>query len=315
MRDSYLLTPAERYARQWFCIASYALLLTIIPAFAWMMESDRWGISLGAATWFVLLGTTLRFFMVSVPEVCGLVTVNYFTGEMHAYGTGLAFRFPWELIRIGSYINLRKITQSFGTSNERSETYPAKDGPTMIVKWSFQYMGRLELLPNYIAVDKSTVDEGLKAIGSSFLSGEIGSLNADEIKGGTNHQDLENRMRDHFEIEQTFKVNGVETEGTIEKVFGIDIILINLSDIDFSPEYQKARENERIVKKVKDTSNILAENGSMTPKEAYDRTLVTTGIVKKTEQVFEVGENLGLVAKAVGKAIADAIMKKEANNG
>lgn len=276
---------------------------------AWVKNMD--GIVAGAALWLIVTGLTARWFLLSVPEVTGLVTVNLFTGSLRPYGTGLHFRFPWEQVKEGNYINLRIITQEFGKDGKGVETYPSADGPEMLVQWSFQYRATIPGLPRYIAVDETTINNGLREIGSSFLSGTIGRLEAEKIREADRNK-LEEELRKHYETKTHQDFFGGEVKkGSLEELYGIDLLIVSLSDIDFSKPYQQARETRRITgvykKAAEELRLITVKNGDgtetevtdegMSHSDAFNNVMTVQGKATKSISVVEgAGAQAGLAA-------------------
>ncbi len=268
-----------------FAICCWIVLLFLALTFCPML--------IGMALWLPAMAYLVKPFLVSVPEVTGLLTINLLTGTLRPYGTGMHFRFPWEQVKVGNYINLRTITP-----NQRKESYPSADGPAMIVKWSFQYIPRLELLPRFIAVDQSTIDNGLGDVGSSFLSAEIARRNAIDCK--TNQAQLEAGLQSAFEGQFNRGVIGE----TVEHFYGIDIVRISLADVDYDEKFQRARTSEQVAKRLRDIATaIITEHPDIKPKDAMNTALIINGDVSKNVQEVEGDPLAGLFmagANAVG---------------
>src|SRR3989344_6138283 len=115
-------------ARFLFAIVSWGAMYSL----TWYIAGDFLGTMLTVSVLVLEIGFTARFFTVSVPEACGLVTVDLFKSllrklfaddpfyNLRVYGTGFHFRFPWEQVKDGNYINLRVIPLPF-----KEETYPS----------------------------------------------------------------------------------------------------------------------------------------------------------------------------------------------
>lgn len=269
-----------------FALLCCALVLALaIMAGLAVFGSLFWGLLI----WAIAMAYAPRAFLVSVPEVTGLLTINLLNGELRPYGTGIHFRFPWEQVKEGNYINLRTITPE-----QRKESYPSADGPAMIVKWSFQYIPRLELLPRFIAVDQTTIDKGLGDVGSSFLSAEIARRNTIDCK--ENQAVIERGLQEAFE--GPFSRSAVGE--TVEQFYGIDIVRISLADVDYDEKFQRARTTEQVMERLRGSANkIHDEHGEISSKDALNAVMIVNGDVTKNIQEVE-GEG--------GQALAALLM-------
>jgi len=191
LRQSYLTTPSQQIARGGFSFFVWGLSLLIIP-FCIYFIGPLWGWSIGTVIWMEAFAQSFHLFVVSVPEVTGLITLNYFVRptpidpytNLHVYPPGLSFKFPWEQVKEGLYINLRIVTLTFfedfstksspskvtvrqtekdGSFTHKTKTLRSKAGagPKVTVRGEVQYRAILELLPRYIAVAEESILEGL----------------------------------------------------------------------------------------------------------------------------------------------------------
>ena len=268
------------------------------------------GLGLGTALWLYGNGKLLKSFMVSVPEVTGLVTVNLLTGDMNAYGTGLGFRFPWEQVKDGNYINLRTTK-----TDDKQETFPCKDGPVVIVKWSSQYRSSVEQLPAYISVDEEIINKGLNEVASSFLTLKIRDMKSEEIREQAKKAELETDLFKHFRESATVPVGqlgGSSINVPLEEFYGISIKLVTIADVDFEKSYQQARSTDQIMKKYKQTAkHVIGKkgDGSITNKDALDSVLMVAGkgvkkdVLQETK-VYDVSPALANVLKAAAEAFS-----------
>jgi regulator of protease activity HflC (stomatin/prohibitin superfamily) len=263
---------------------------------------------IGFAIWIVLVTGTLRFFMVSVPEVAGLVTINLLSGRLYPYGPGLHFRYPWEQIKEGNYINFRLVKK------EIDETYPAKDGPELKVKWFFQYRPQLNLLGRYIAVSEEVIDSGLTDVGSSFLSQEIGARRTSAESCKRDQNEIEQALRRYFEEESIIELfqEGVNLgipceppEGeapTLEWLYGINLVRVGIHDMDYEEKYQKARSSKAISKKLTEIANKL-KRGNISEKDALNAAMIINKDIMKHVQEVEGkgGEALAALLMAMAR--------------
>jgi hypothetical protein len=257
-----------------FAISFWLVLFFILSAISLF---TTYSITIGVVAWFVALAYWHRLFLVSVPEVTGLVTINLLTGELHPYGTGIHFRFPWEQVKEGNFINLRIVTQ------ERSEDYPSEDGPVLKVKWSFQYKSTVEGLPKYIAVDETTVNKGFGDVGSSFLGARIASEKAEACVN--TREAIEKELQKKFE--DVVKLGDTAKDHNLEQLYGVDLLRVSLADIDFETKYQGARSTQATAKKLKEVASNIQKGKKINDKDAFNAALIINGDVKKSIQEVE----------------------------
>jgi len=241
----------------------------------------------------VVLGAILPFVLVLIPEVTGLVVLNFFTGNLRGIGPGLHFKFPWEIVRKENFFSLELVTRGV------EETYAAADGPQMKVRWSIQYRPDGRNLTQYITVDKTTIERGFSDVISSALSSVIGGKQAEEAR--TQIKEIEKTVLEALEVEQ-MKSHGANTsaKGKLEEEYGINFVLFKIADIDFSDDYQQARAGKARMQAIIDAASKIAVDKDGKPtKDAMNAVLVEQGRAKKN--IFEV-ENLSDAASAVVRA-------------
>ncbi|TSC54948.1 MAG: hypothetical protein LiPW30_414 [Parcubacteria group bacterium LiPW_30] len=320
------------------------LLLGLVFNELGMMLFQKYNSWFSFGFWLLAVSHFLPYFLVSVPEVTSLITVNLFGGELKEYPTGIHFKYPWEQTKSGNYINLRIFAKEF----EKGETYPALDGVMLHVVWSFQYRGMKGNIGKYIAVDKTVIDRGLHDIGSSFLAQIIANLTAETAR--KNIKRIEGCMKGHYEHELSLdlqmpatlpggteeevrkkreklvikkideylkSINALDKErrealerhedpklASYEEKYGIDLILVAISDVDYDPVFQQALSARETAKKIKETAKTLQEKGAdggkpITDAEAMEAALVVNKNTTKTIQhnVQEIrGEGMNAVA-------------------
>jgi hypothetical protein len=272
----------------------------------------RLGLGLGTAFWIWVAGQALPYFSVSVPEVTGLVTINYLTGNMKTYATGFQFRFPWEQVKYGNYINLRMMT-----TDNMQETFPCADGPVVIVKWANQYRTTVKKLPAYISVSEAIINRGLNEVSSGSLSLKIRSMNSEEIRSQAKKKELEEAVFHDFETATIEDPNNPGRTGRIDEIYGIDITLVPISDVDFEQSYQEARSTDQVMSRLRGTARKIREDsdGSITDKDALDATLIVAGkgVTKEVRQetrVFDVTPAAGKVVETAAGIVANAISRR-----
>lgn len=315
------MTPFENFTRAF--TSPKAFFFYLVSACAWLIiilliavlssfvltHYLVLGFGLGTALWLYGNGRFIEYFMVSVPEVTGLVTLNLLTGEMNTYGTGLQFILPWEQVKEENYINLMIMK-----TDDKTETFPSKDGPVVIAKWSLQYASSVEQLPAYIAVDEETINKGLNEVASSFLALKIRDTNSEDVREKTKKQELETDLFQNFRQTATVPVgqpDGSIADIPLEEFYGISIKLVTIADVDFEADYQKARSTDRVMRKYKETADgIKGDDGSITSKDALDSVLMVAGkgvtkTVTQETKVFDVTPALASAAKGVAEAFAN----------
>ena len=203
------------------------------------------GLTLGLA--FFL--SVLKIHLISVPEITGLVTLDVLRGVMHAYGPGWKIKYLWEQANDENYINLRlALTKS-------TYTFTSKDGVKVTFTSTIQYRARLRLLPIYIRVDKSEIDEQLDQVVRSVVTAGVMKKTADELRSDTKVEELVKSLRSQLGQEE----NGHE----IEYRYGIDIEVVSLSEPTFSDDYVEATTAQVITKKFDEAARKLREDGGL----------------------------------------------------
>jgi len=250
---------------------------------------------IGLAAGIIIITLTIRHFIISVPEVTGLVTIDLFTGKLRPYGTGLHFIFPWEQVKAGNYINLRLVTQ------ERTENYPASDGPALNAKWSFQYKPTVQGLPRHITVDETTINKGIADVGGSFLGATIASQSAETSRNET--EKIEKGLQKKFEDATICDKTGAVC--TIEDLYGIDLVRMSLADIDYEEKFQQARTSKAVAKKIKEIAeDIQTETTTGQKKDIPDKDALNTALIINKDVVKHVQE----VEGKGGQALAALLM-------
>ncbi len=240
------------------------------------------------------ISSTIGNFLVSVPEITGLVTINIFTGELAVYGTGFSVRFPWEQVEEGNYINMRQVPKII------EETYPSTDS-TMATKWQFLYTPTLDGLPKYISADDDTIKTGLAGLGGSVLGFEIGIRSSAQCKA---EKDLiENKVKDQFVEDEDSDVL------TPWALYGITIDRVSITDLDFDLSVQEARSNMEVGRRIREmAADIRKEHPDISGKEAMNLAMITNG--KTAKQIFEI-EGLAKFAESLA-GIVEKFNKKAA---
>lgn len=235
----------------------------------------------GMAGGMFTISALIPKFLVSVPEITGLITVNALTGRLSVYGTGLHLRYPWEQVSLGNYINLRQTTESI------EETYPSQDA-LMSVRWVLQYTPTLEGLPRYISADDNSIKEGLRSMGSSVIAEKIGRRPGEKAK--RDQEEIEDALLEEFRTEE-----GRE----LFDRYGIELDHVEIADLDFDPSVQAARSalaESDITVKIAEKFRI----GDVTHAQALNSAQAERG--KADKKVIDIN-NLSEAARAFGEAL------------
>jgi hypothetical protein len=256
-----------------------------------ILESFGWGVIL----WCAFMTQFVQLFIVSVPEVTGLLTVDYWSGDLHTYDTGVHFRYPWEQVKVGNYLNLRLTTE------EVEETYPSSDGPIMEAKWSFQYKPDINYLATYITVDDSTIREGLREVGSAFLSEEIAKIPSEECK--KEQHKLGEDLRKRFMGEET---EGGKADLTMSALtlYGVKIVRASIADLDFERTVQAVRATQVVSKKLLAiAADIKDQRKDISDKDSLNAAMIMNKDISKsvTEVEGEGGEALAALLIAMSQ--------------
>ncbi len=293
---------------------SIYLSIQFLPA-GWQ-SNLAWFLAAGVVVGVGVVLYTLRWFLVSVPEVAGLVTINFFNGKLRNYSPGIHFRYPWDQVKENNYINLRLETEKVG--GDAGEDYPSKDGPLITTKWSFQYRVRWKQMDRYIKVGEATTKLALSQIGSSFLSTKIGGTAAEDVK--TTQESIEKGLQEKFESKKdangnpgpnaiTIRDEETGKDKVLEDYYGIDLVRVSLADVDYEKDYQKVRNTKRVATEIKNIAHDLKKGTNplpdITDKDAANIALILNGNVTKTVTEAE-GEGVRGLA-SLFMAFANAI--------
>jgi hypothetical protein len=286
-----------------------AVLLWFVLTMLCIWKADIFNV-LGWIGIGLIAGAVVGYFLaVMVPEVTGVVFLNLVTSEMKPFGAGIRFKYPWESLR--RIVSLKLVTE------RHKETYAAHDGPFLLTKWSYQYEPRLGQLGAFIAVDKTTIDDGFTDVISSILSDIIGNaaehfpddIGDEDKKAAKGHES--EWMREHVEFielgvlqklherkvfeegksrnnneeglqpdDQPKKVKSMRDK--LEETYGVNFKLFSLADIDFDEEYQEARGGQARMNVVIEAARKLEGlSADATPsKEAIKMVLAERGKAK-----------------------------------
>jgi regulator of protease activity HflC (stomatin/prohibitin superfamily) len=217
------------------------------------------GMMWGLITTFLSIGVVLfvvalllPWVTVQVPYTWGLVAENSFTGNPVVYGAGWHFRYPWEAVSEESNIDLKERTRTLENLTIATTT------DELVVKISLQWRPELTELATFRRMDDTTVEDGFFEPTQRFVSTLFARMKAEdartnqsvisrllfhafkradereqlsEIEEGNNHREM------FMEQVKLFQRGVQDLEGS----FGIHVVQVNISDVDFSDEVKKAR--------------------------------------------------------------------------
>lgn len=277
----------------------------------WIGEANPLsGLLLGVGIWVFVFVTTLRLFLVSVPEITALVTINLWLkrtpsepyGNLRPYPTGMHFKYPWEQAELGNYITLRLVTRKV------KEDYPSLDGPLMKTDWSFSYRARWWQIATYIAVSEVAITEGLEDVGSAFLSAKIARTDADVCKNTQESigLELQKKFEEPATRDATQSRDSREEAKSLEDLYGIDVVRVALADIDYDARYQQMRTTKKVSLDIQDVAKKIkagSSDGTISDKEAHTMALIINGDVTKNVQEVEGkgGEALSALLMAMSR--------------
>ncbi len=245
---------------------SFAILLMVLALSAFIVLAGVSFSSVGLQYgWLLGLGLFTLFFnkffeglSVSVTEWTGLVTTNYFTGNMRVYGPGLSVRLPWEQVEKSRYINLRLTERSFEEDFPTRGENDKEIGPLVKIKGLLQFRRVLAELPQHLGVDESAIEEALIKSVSEALMKEICKLTPAETR-----QEIEKLKKIAVTalgtgVTATGEVDpSVKARGEKEKMYGINILVATINDVEIDKSLQEAITNEAVVERYRRAANRL----------------------------------------------------------
>lgn len=274
-----ILRSLESIPKVLFAFTCWGTILFFVALLVWVATGS---LLLGIIIGLIAVGSTVSSFLVSVPEITGLITINVlYEGieAMRVYGTGIHFRYPWEQVKPGNYINLRQVTV------EVEESYPSLDSQ-MLAKWLYQYTPELEGLPRYISADDNSIKRGITGTGGSILKVEIGGRTGEKCR--EEHDVIEGRLKDQFAGDRTASLCGR---------YGIRLDNVEIPDLDFDPSVQRARSAKAEAVVLREIADAYQKDKpGISDKDAMNFAFVTMDKAKKN--IFEV-EGLGPAVTSV----------------
>lgn len=298
---SYVMTSEQQVQRAAVAVLCWLLIVSVSFLVVWMFFTDPlWILCLTFGLSTMLISETLKYFLVGVPEVTGLILVNWLIqpqpldpyANQKVVLNGLWFKFPWEDVRESLFINLRIVGQPF------DEDFPAKDGPKIPTNGEIFWRPDERLLPRHIAVDTSIINRGLVAIATGTLSQKISRSTARVARGKVDQYQQELLNRFEAPITDDIKPSSHEaaiaaTDGvgviTYEWMWGIDFLGVRIGDADYDADYQKALSQEARSRLIEALAKRLRDERGLEPKDAMNAALMQYEIV--TKEIFELEGN------------------------
>lgn len=298
---SYVITTEDQVQRAVVAVVSWLLMFGLALILVRVFFTDPlWVLCLTFGLWILMVGESLIYFLVGVPEVTGLITINQLVqpqtldpyANQKVYLNGLWFKFPWEKVNEDLFINLRIVAQSF------EEDFPAKDGPKIPTNGEVFWRPDERLLPRHIAVDASIINRGLVAIATGSLSQKISRHLARTARGKVDV--FQREVLDRFEAPIGDDIKPTSHEAAIaaaagvsiityEWLWGIDFLGVRIGDVDYEADYQKALSQEARSKLIVALAEKLAKERNLRPKDAMNAALMQFEIV--TKEIFELEGN------------------------
>jgi len=213
-----------------------------------------WYLIATIATWLWIFFATMKWFLVSVPKITGLVSLNLLSKKLYNFGPGLQCRYPWDDYTEDDFVGLEVVTRRHEAS------YAAADGPSMHVVWLYQYAPRLSQLHVYIRIDESTIQQGFSGIIGGKISQEIARKEAEKAR--ETMDEMETAVLKAIEDPKSGTANDrneVSMKVKLEKMYGVNFMLVTIEDVDYSPDYQKALEASAGISKFTEAAKAIKE--------------------------------------------------------
>lgn len=268
------------------------LLVVLAPAVIGYQFNFNFGF-IGLAIGLWLLGLLFPYITVIVPLWQGLVTNNIFGGTPVTYGPGLHPRYFWEEVHATGHLPLAVVTKTI------TETI-ATQTDELSVRFTFQFAASLPHLKRLFGIAPSTIENGLKGIILNYFSAKLAEMTASDARSAV--VTLSNSALRVFKLPEKGGEDELNEEDkeTFEAVrgfrqlYGIELMLIRIDDMDFSEEVQAARGAKAAAKPILE---VAAELANKDPDDV-ERAMIMAG--KGTFRKITVGGSVGhTIAAAV----------------
>jgi regulator of protease activity HflC (stomatin/prohibitin superfamily) len=310
-RDETKIGAKERiiFACAFWLLSLYMVVLA--PYFSVGAEWTGLVSSLRIGIWIGFIGFTLRFFLIYVPTVTGVVAQDLLrivkdpdSGErmeMKTFGPGLHLRFPWDVVIEKNIVSLTRMTQEF------QEDYPTREGPMMNAKCSYQYHPDARRLQKYIAVDEKTIRGGFTDVNSSILAEEIFRLTkAEDVKEQA--KGIERRVFGRIDGDPAVTAGKhVTMKEKLEEEYGINFKIFTIRDLDFAKDFQEMRAARARMDRFGDITKDLKEK--LTTRDG-NKVVIDTISNKDAANLVQVdqGKTQKNIFELEGSGIASAIL-------
>lgn len=264
------VVPRNRF---WRAIVCYLCSITVVlgpstilffltgmfhPTEFWLLTE----IQIGLPTGIICLGYVLRYITISVPEQQGMTPLNPLRGKLVVYGPGWHPRFPWESVHRADHISLDEVTERVP-----GNTIPSEDSE-MTLTFMFRYRPRLAKLEVFRAKGESTVTNGFKGFFQGFFSSYLSKLPGEKARDGMaeinarakaafnlpipkqeeaktpKQKDAAEVIDERLPSVQKVKEKHDKSSRTQQDNYGVQMMNVELTDMDFSKRVQEARDGK-----------------------------------------------------------------------
>lgn len=224
----HILTPKG------FAYFVWASLILLLEVSGFVILEGGYGFFIGTAIGIICVGFVFNHFVLSGEMLHNILVMNLLKkddngeSELRRLQSGLNWKYPWEKISEISSVSLKSMRAVFSESIAAIDT-------VVQVKVSILYTPDPKNLIAYL-VHKNQVESQLKDGISEFLSSMAAKKKARVVRKQmmilANKLELYFSSKNSDEKPETAKRN-------LEKILGIKIHQVVLSDIDFDEDYQK----------------------------------------------------------------------------
>lgn len=245
-----------------------------------------------------------QLLLINVPKMTGLITTNYFGGELHTFGPGLGLKYPWEHYSQGDFIDTRAIsvdnTSRFTVPSGKSKRQTG-GAVGVTFRWTVQYGPCLPLLAAYVRTEEKAIADGFKEVVENVLSEEMFSTALETLLKKETVDILQEKLERAFQGEDSSGgvIPGVRDVlgSSLQERFGIVVELSTLGPPDFDKDYKEALA-ARVLRSIltKDASTMAKDLGI--PEERALRTIMILNKEDVKEQIFTLQADQQVVALA-----------------
>lgn len=286
---------------RWLYVGTVCALTIGVPA----LIAQDWASTVGlpevltyiasaiAGTTIGAIGISSLHLFIYNPEWQAYVTQNAFTGEMIPYGPGLHPSFSWEeRNRQGNY-SLQVITRTFEV---QVQTKTAR----VTVKGKYEYAINLSVIEKAIGVDSSTIETGLTAFISSFLTDRCAGEDAETVR--KNVKQYNEALAAEFMAAQTPQMPD-KTPATFGDNYGFRTVAVVIDSISFPEAVQKARDS---IDEADAIHQVMAKLAGMTPAEfaAAQKTMAHENYINYLNRAMAISDNATLKIDVIEGNIA-----------